>query len=76
MHKHRKEREAPPVGVDYVSVQTVARWWGVHEATIREWVRAGRLPATRVGAKLLLHVPSIAAVLDAGRIAGRSRSPQ
>ncbi len=72
----------PEAGVpQLVSPQAVASAWGLNAATVRAWIRSGRLPAVRLGRVWRLRVDVLGQWLrdQAGGISSgseRARSPE
>ena len=66
----KEEREhavpsSPPLGsTEYVSVREAAKVADVHEATIRSWLRQGRLPQHRAGRHYRIKAVELRALLD------------
>lgn len=43
----------------------VALLLAIPEKTVRNWIRDGKLPAVKVGARWFVHVPKLRAMLEA-----------
>jgi excisionase family DNA binding protein len=65
---NQHKEAGPPASLRLVSVQRLASWWGVGASTIREWIRQGRLPAVKLGGKLLISLPDLEQIVEAGRL--------
>lgn len=55
-YHHRDQR---PNDFDLATLEQVAGWLHVSIATVRRWIREGRLPATKIGRRVLIRVEDV-----------------
>lgn len=49
---------------EFISTAVAARWCGVSQRTIENWIEAGRVGAVRIGWKYLVFRPALKAYLE------------
>ena len=57
---------SPPLGIN--SVVEIAKRLGVHEQTVRKWIRGGELGHHRLGARIVITDEQLATFLDEHRV--------
>jgi excisionase family DNA binding protein len=67
--------EQRPVATRY-SARETGEALGVAERTVRRWIKAGRLPAEKVGGVFLIRLDDAHAALNGSRAAGRASQEQ
>lgn len=72
-HTQPQQRQnEPEQRSPYLTVSEVAKLVKVTSKTVRQWIRAGRLPAIRVGRTIRVRREALEAVLRAGEQGGAS----
>jgi excisionase family DNA binding protein len=60
-------------GGGLLSIETAARRLGVAAATLRNWIRGGRLPHVRLGRRTLIRPERLVEFIDAHEVTGAGR---
>jgi excisionase family DNA binding protein len=62
-----------PIGLEMLTAKQVAQRLGVTEWRVREWLKQGVLPTTKVGGRWRVPAIAVAELDRSGRLRGRSR---